>query len=140
MSDIQSSRIQGQGIQTLTAGSLVTIEPKNRNQERKQFVVSNLEAAGSGNIIYICSTDGSEALPVFPFTTITLETDSPFRIRNAAGVTISYVVGEVFFRGATIRGLSSAATGPIAGGNGGSGGTGSASGGGGGGTRQTYIP
>lgn len=116
-----SSRIEGQGIQSLTAGQFATVETKNRNQERKQFVVSNLETVASDNIIYITGTDSREALPVFPRTSVTLETDSPFRILNPTVSTIQYVVGELFFRGVTLG---------ASGGQGG--GQGGASGGGGG--------
>jgi hypothetical protein len=120
-----SSRIRGQGIQALAAGGLVTIETKDRSQERKQFVVSNIETVASGNIIYVCSTDGFEALPVFPQTSVTLETDSPFRIKNPTASQISYVVGELFFRGVT---LASAAPAPVSLGGGSGGNSGQSSG------------
>lgn len=95
MSDFIGSEVIGQGIQSIPASGSVLIQARNRDRARKQFVVSNLEASGSGNTIYICGTDGNEALPVFPQESKTLETDSPFRLK-AAG-TYSYVVGEVWF-------------------------------------------
>jgi hypothetical protein len=120
---MDSSRIQGQGVQSLaaagSAGDKVTIESKNRDQTRKQFVVSNLEAAGSGNVFYIMGTDGSEALPVFPQTSVTLETDSPFRLKNPNVGAVSYVVGELFFRGVTIGGTMAARSNAGSGGSGG---------------------
>jgi hypothetical protein len=97
---IHTSRLQGFGVGlTLVAGASVTVESKNRSEERAQFVVSNLAASGSGNNLYILSTDGNEAMPVFPQSSVTLETDSTFKVYNASAATISYQVGQLYLRG-----------------------------------------
>jgi len=93
----QNTRIEGQGIQTLAAGSAVTVSSKNRDSDRRQFVVSNLDPAG-GNTIYVCGTNRNEALPVFPSQTVTLETDAEFVIKNPSGSSVNYVVGELYGR------------------------------------------
>lgn len=110
-----TTRIQGQGITSLTANVKVTIEPKNKGQERTQFVVTNMSSLVNDYIVYICSTDGSEALPVFARESKTLETDSPFRIYCANAVDV--IVGELFLRG--VRRDTGGGSGAGAGGGGG---------------------
>ncbi len=104
----KSTRIQGEGTQTLAAGASVTIDPhvslsgisSPRGDALAQFVVSNENAAGTGKNLYICGTDGLEALPIFPQTVVTLETDAPFKIKNTSDTTITYTVGRLLIRGA----------------------------------------
>ena len=115
----RNTRIQGQGVQTLAAGAKITIEPKNLDNLRTQFVVSNLETVASANVLYICSTDGKEALAVFPQTAVTLETDCYFVLKNPTASTCSYIVGELFFLGGH-NGSAGSAGGASSGGSGGS--------------------
>jgi len=127
-----STRIQGQfaDVQTLAAGSRINVENKDRSQEMRQFVVSNLEAAGSGLILYVASMDAKLAVPVFPQNSITLETDSvftlvnlPLKIDGSASATIHYVVGQLFLRlGQGPSGFDSSGGGAGSGGGGGGGG------------------
>src|SRR4051812_32940803 len=93
-----SNFLQGQGIQTLaifgTPGDRVTIERKNRGHERFSFVVSNIETVASALFFYICSTDGLEAIPVFPQTSQAIDSDTVFVLKNPGVATCRYVVGE----------------------------------------------
>jgi len=139
MATKQSSRIQGLGFQTLAPGGSYSVNPRNLDNLMGQFTVSNEEAAGSGQVVYICGTDGTEAIPVYPQTVVSMETDAPFRIKfpknkpdtNAgAGAantgTATVCVGQLLLRGS--GGASSAPGAPGAGsgstaGGGGTGGT-----------------
>lgn len=97
------------------------------------MVVSNLAAAGSGLYLVILSTDGKEALPVFPETSVTFETDGEFRIYNPQTSSISYMVGELF-----LRGVTAPVGGPGFAGSGSAGGGSGTGGGGVGGGEQSY--
>jgi hypothetical protein len=116
----RNTRIQGQGIKTLAAGVSVIVTNRDRNNVMTQFVVANLEPVGSTNNLYIASTDGKEALPVFPNSVITLLTDSPFKIIAATANTgaVSYTVGQLFLLAATSSSqLSAGGSASISGGN-----------------------
>jgi len=126
---LKSTRVQGyttedgqQGKVTLNPGAAVTV--KNKDQANgavmAQFTVGNSSTVAQGYIAYVCGMDGVPALPVYPQTVVTLETDSPFRViaesANAAAMTI--VIGQLFLRGVLRFGGAGAPAG-------GSGGTGS---------------
>jgi len=96
----RSSRIQGEGIQSIASGGSLSISNKDHDNTMAQFVVSNEAASGSGYNIYICGTDGVEALCIFPQTVVTLETDSPFRVKNPSASSVNCTVGRVLLRGA----------------------------------------
>lgn len=121
-----NTRIEGQGILSLAASANIIIRSKNRDADRRQFVVSNLDAS---LILYIAGTNGNEALPIFPQQTVTLETDAEFMLKNMnAGGPISYVVGELygrFFGGSGASGLGNISL--SGGGTGGAGGDGTRS-------------
>src|ERR1051326_9162868 len=89
----QKSNLTGKGVRTIANGEIVRIRVVG---PRKQFVVTNLQAAGSGSNLYITGPDEVPALVALPQLPISLETDSEFRLRNDSGVTITYVVGELF--------------------------------------------
>ena len=112
-----NTRIQGiapsgtPGLQAIASGTQVIVTNKDLNQVMTQFVVSNLAsapAAGTvGDNLYIAGTDGQEAIPVFPQTAITIETDSPFKIifpatkadGTASAASVKYVVAQLFYMG-----------------------------------------
>ena len=127
------SNLSGRGVKTIANGDTLRIAVAGL--DRKQFVVTNLNATGGGNL-YVAGPDQVPALVALPQLPITLETDSEFWLVNTSGVSISYVVGELFNIGFSQGGGSIRP-----GGSGGSGG-GSTSGGNqtGRGTGGVFVP
>jgi len=127
------SHLSGKGVKTIVNGDSVRLFVTG--EDRKQFVVTNLNASGGGNL-YVGGPDQVPALVALPQLPITLETDSEFWLVNTSGFTITYVVGELFNIGFSQGGGSISP-----GGSGGSGG-GSTSGGNqtGRGTGGVFVP
>jgi len=147
MANIRSSRIEGwtaenpsiqngKGEITLDAfggaNDRIVIRNKDRNNLMAQFVVGNNAAAGTTmpTPVYVAGLSGVAALPVYPQTGVTLETDSPFKIINPNATPITIIVGQLFLRSALSAALS---------GNAGAGAAAGGSSSGGGGDRQGII-
>jgi len=121
------------GLISIVAGGSILVRNKDRNNLMSQFTVGNNSAVG-GAIIYVAGLDGIVALPVYPQTVVTLETDSPFRVLNPSNGAVFCVIGQLFLRGvqsvAGAGGASGGGSDSAGGGSGGSGGSGGRLGGG----------
>lgn len=112
-----------------TRGVEITPKLEGTDEVQVQMVVSNTSATTQtvagvyDNMLFICDMQGRKALPVPPQQSVTLETDSPFKLKGSVtGVT--YVVGQLFARGIyALRSGGASGVGGL-GGGGGAGGSG----------------
>lgn len=94
---ISRSGPQSDGTTLLLAGESIIVKNNDRNNVMTQFVVGNNSIAGTSTPTpaYILGMDGVPALPVYPQTVVTLETDSPFRILNPNTTQITIIIGQL---------------------------------------------
>ena len=100
MNSTGPSDLKGYGRASLASGGAIIITPRisGRDQSQKQFVISNMGTITDADVLYLCDTEGTEAIAIFPQTAITLETDSPFRLSNPldlAQADIPYCVAQL---------------------------------------------
>ncbi len=85
------SYLAGKGVRTIVTGDIKVIQ--RISDQRKQMVVTNITAGAN---LYVTGPDEVPALVALPNLPLSIEMDGEFRIRNDSGVTITYVVGELF--------------------------------------------
>ena len=89
-----SSRANGAGLLTLEAGEFELFPGVDVNSQRKQIVITNLDAAAP---LIICDDQGNPFGAVFASSAWTIPTDAAFQVRNNTENPINYIVGEIYY-------------------------------------------
>ncbi len=90
------TRLVSSDIVVLGAGEADEFPGRNGGQPRRQIIVSNLSTTLT---LYICEATALNHpfLPVFPRSSVTVETNANVRVFNPTSSDVSYVVGELFY-------------------------------------------
>lgn len=120
---MSSIRIRGSAsaATTFLAGKTVPFNQNERGLTQKNFVVTNLGAAGAGHLV-IMDADRKWFAAVFGQGQFTFESDDVFFVHNPGGADVSGIVGQGFARASSpisqARGAAAAAGGGSPGGRG----------------------
>lgn len=89
-----SSRNLGGGIVALGAGATLSVPGSNNGSQRKQIIVTNLDA---NNPVYIQDSGGNIMGAVFAQTPWTVASDAVFILKNTTANPINVIVGETYY-------------------------------------------
>jgi len=89
-----SSRALGSGLLTLEAGDIWDIPGISGGSQRKQVVITNLDAAAP---LVILDGDGAVFGAVFAQSPWTVPTDANLKLKNNTVDPINFVVGELYY-------------------------------------------